>query len=118
LPRALSQIGLGFFDNLVIAAVLWTLVGDHAPAYADFVSAYALSMAAGLISNLPGGVGVFESVMLTLLPEVDRAAMAAGFIGYRLIYFLAPLICAALVMAFRERALAGQVLAGFRRKRG
>jgi uncharacterized membrane protein YbhN (UPF0104 family) len=115
--RALSQIGLGLVDNLVIAGVLWLLIGERAPSYVDFTSAYALSMAAGLLSNLPGGVGVFESVMLTLLPQVDRAAMAATFIGYRLIYFLTPLVVAIAVMAFRERALASQVLAGFRRKR-
>jgi uncharacterized membrane protein YbhN (UPF0104 family) len=37
--------------------------------------------------------------MAALLPGVEPAAMAAAFLGYRLVYYIAPLILAALALA-------------------
>jgi uncharacterized membrane protein YbhN (UPF0104 family) len=54
---------------------------------------------AGLASSVPGGAGIFESALATLLPAVDTAALAAAFLGYRLSYYLLPLVIAALALA-------------------
>jgi len=102
LRLAVLQLAFGICDVAVNAAVIWTLLGAAAPRYATFLGGYLVSVVAGLVSGVPGGVGVFESVMLTLLPGVDRASMTAALLGYRLFFYLAPLSIAALALFWRR----------------
>ena len=99
---ALLQLAFGICDVAVNAAIVWTLLGSAAPRYATFLGGYLVSVVAGLASGVPGGVGVFESVMLTLLPGVDRASMTAALLGYRIFFYLAPLAVAALTLFWRR----------------
>ena len=99
---ALAQLAFGICDVGVNAAIVWTLLGSAAPRYATFLGGYLVSVVAGLASGVPGGVGVFESVMLILLPGVDRASMTAALLGYRLFFYLAPLSIAALALFWRR----------------
>ena len=60
----------------------------------------------GLISHVPGGVGVFEGSISALLAGVQPAPLAAAFLGYRLAFFILPLAIAAIALAgdtFRQR---------------
>jgi uncharacterized membrane protein YbhN (UPF0104 family) len=109
LPRlrdAVAQLVLGVVDNAIAAAILWILLPAGATSYGSFVGAYAVACIAGLVSSVPGGAGVFESAMAALLPNVDAAALAAAFLGYRLTFYILPLILAFLALAidsFRHR---------------
>ena len=96
---AIAQLALGVVDNAIAAAILWILLPAHGPSYVTFVGAYAVACIAGLISSVPGGAGVFESAMAALLPSVEVAALAAAFLGYRLAFYILPLIIAALALA-------------------
>jgi uncharacterized membrane protein YbhN (UPF0104 family) len=96
---ALVQLLAGVIDNGLAAAILWVLLPPGSVDYATFVGAYAVACVAGLASSVPGGVGVFEGALAALLPAVGKAPLAAAFLGYRLIYYLAPLILAALALA-------------------
>jgi phosphatidylglycerol lysyltransferase len=57
--------------------------------------ATALFMAAqilSLLSNVPGGVGVFEAVILLLIPhEGMRSALFGSLLAFRAVYYLVPL---------------------------
>jgi uncharacterized membrane protein YbhN (UPF0104 family) len=48
---------------------------------------------------VPAGAGVFEGSISTLLPYVQPAPLAAAFLGYRLTYYLVPLVIAAVALA-------------------
>lgn len=96
---ALAQLGLGLVDNGIAAAILWILLPAQGPSYVTFVGAYAIACIVGLASSVPGGAGVFESAMAALLPGVDPAAMAAAFLGYRLAFYILPLMIAFLALA-------------------
>ena len=101
-PRtAAGQCLLGSVDLVVASCVLYVLL--HASAdvpFLPFLGAYLLAMVAGVISNVPGAVGVFESAMLLLLPDVPAAVLLGSILAYRLIYYLIPLMLAlALVVA-------------------
>jgi uncharacterized membrane protein YbhN (UPF0104 family) len=103
---ALAQMSLGAIDNAVAAAIFWILLPLGAVDYLAFVGSYAPSVVAGLISHVPGGVGVFEGSLSALLRGVEPAALAAAFLGYRLFFFLIPLLVAGFALAFdslRER---------------
>lgn len=95
LTDAAVQLVLGVIDNGTAAAILWILLPGGGVSYTSFVGAYAISCVAGLVSSVPGGAGVFESAMAALLPGVEAAALAAAFLGYRIFYYITPLILAA-----------------------
>lgn len=100
--QAVAQILFGMADVALSAAVLWVLLGPSAPHYTAFLASYLISVVSGLLSGVPGGVGVFEGAMLLLSPTVDRGALAAGLLGYRLFYYLTPLALALLVLLTRN----------------
>jgi len=110
LPTALyavMQLILGVVDNGIAAGIVWILLPHGTTSYASFVGAYAVACVVGLLSSVPGGAGVFESMISTLLPSAAPAPLAAAFLGYRLVYYLLPLVIASLALAgdtlFRRR---------------
>lgn len=93
------QLILGVVDNGIAAGIVWVLLPHGMASYASFVGAYAVACVVGLISTVPGGAGVFESAISTLLPSAAPAPLAAAFLGYRLAYYLLPLVIASLGLA-------------------
>jgi uncharacterized membrane protein YbhN (UPF0104 family) len=101
---AAAQVGLGLLDCAATAGVVWLLLPHATVGYAAFVSSYVPATLLGLASHVPGGAGVFEGAVLTLLPDTPRATLAAAFLGYRMIYYLTPLVVAMAVLARWPRA--------------
>lgn len=96
---ALAQMTVGAVDNAVAAGIIWSLLPDGSIPYLTFVAGYAPSVVAGQISHVPGGVGVFEGSLSSLLRGPAPAALAAAFLGYRLFFFLLPLLGAGVALA-------------------
>lgn len=105
-PLALTQTVIGGVDTLLSAAILWLLIGDAAPPFPAFVIAYAIACLIALASFSPGGAGVFEAALLLVLPGVDPSALAAGMIGYRIVFYLLPLLAA---LGLAAQSLSGDV---------
>jgi hypothetical protein len=60
-----------------------------------FLSVYLLAKTVGLISHVPGGLGVFESVVRLLLPvDSSSAGVFGALLAYRVLYYLLPLVLA------------------------
>jgi uncharacterized membrane protein YbhN (UPF0104 family) len=56
-----------------------------------------------MLSQVPGGMGVFESLMLAALgPHVPEASLVGALVGYRVLYFFIPLALAILVLIITE----------------
>jgi uncharacterized membrane protein YbhN (UPF0104 family) len=102
-PIALAQICFGMTDVALGAALFWTLLGPAAPKYTAFLTIYLIGLVSGLVSGVPGGMGVFESAMLLLLPSGNRGALAATLLGFRLFYYILPL-APAMVLLLTRRA--------------
>lgn len=108
------QFLLAVADMVVAAAALWVLLPvDARPGLLAFSSVYAAAVLAGLVSSVPAGLGVFESVMLVLLPTIPPDRLLGSLVVYRLVYYWAPLGIATLmflfVEAWRQRAVIGRV---------
>lgn len=97
--EASAQLVIGVIDNGIAAAIIWILLPPHSTTFPSFVGAYAVACVAGLLSSVPGGAGVFEAALSKLLPTVAVAPLAAAFLGYRLAYYLLPLVIASLALA-------------------
>lgn len=119
-PAMLLQLAIGALDLAAASAALFVLVpGLGTPMWPAFFIAYAAAIIVALLSHVPGGVGVFEAVILAALPpEIDRAQWAAALIAYRLIYYLLPFAVAASLVLVREgqrlRHPMGRTLRGLR----
>jgi glycosyltransferase 2 family protein len=93
---SLASIFITAFDWGIAASVIYLLlpVNTHL-SFISFFGIYIVALTAGFISNVPGGLGVFETVILYLRPEsVSAAHMLGGLIAYRIVYFFIPLIVA------------------------
>lgn len=103
LPIALGQVAVGSIDLTLAAGVLYVLLPESAThGFLAFLSVYLLSVAAGLASSLPGGIGVFETVLLLLLPDGPADEKLAAMLTYRAIYYLLPFVLALSSLAARE----------------
>lgn len=103
------QVLIGVADLALSAAALWVLLpAGGSPGFVSFCGVYAAAILLGLISHVPGGLGVFESVLLLGIPDGDRAAMLAALLAYRGIYYLLPLFCGAMLFAGNELAAQGR----------
>ncbi len=114
--QALAQIGIATLDLSAAAAALFVLIPGAAPdLLPTFVLAYALAIIVALISHVPGGVGVFEAVVLAAVP-VDRTALFAALIAYRVLYYLLPLALGVVALVWHEgrRRLPAKAMAGAR----
>ncbi len=100
--QALAQLAIAVLDTSCAAAALFVLVPDAAPSLLPaFVLAYALGIVAAVVTHVPGGIGVFEAVVLAVLPG-DRSTAFAALVAYRLVYYLLPLAVAIAMLALRE----------------
>jgi len=102
LARALAQVGISMADWVFSGAALYVLLPHRVPFHV-FFAVYLLGQIAGLVAQLPGGLGVFEAVMLWgLTPALTTASVLIALVAYRVIYFLLPLGVATVVWGVRE----------------
>lgn len=104
-PRLVTQqILTGAADWITGSLVLWALLPDgHALGFGEFLTTYLLAQSLGVVSTVPGGLGVFEAVMLSFLPHgAEHSRVLASLLVFRVIYYFVPLFCAVLALGFRE----------------
>jgi phosphatidylglycerol lysyltransferase len=89
---AALDLGLAAYALHVLLPALGT------PHLLAFVGLYAVAILAGVVSHVPGGLGVFEGLMVLLLPGVPAAQVLGALVVYRLIYNILPLVIAALIL--------------------
>lgn len=101
---ALGQIGLAGLDLAAASGALFVLLPNASLSmFPVFFMSYALAVIIALISHVPGGVGVFEAVIIATLPATGQPGLVAALLAYRLIYYILPLFVAAIVLVIHER---------------
>jgi uncharacterized protein (TIRG00374 family) len=89
------QVVLSAVDWILAAAVPWMLLPDGAPSFVIVLGIFLLAQVAGLLSTVPGGLGVFETIVVLLLePSLPPDAVLGSLIAYRFIYYIVPLALA------------------------
>ena len=88
---------------LCAASVLYVLLPPQAAiGFSAFAGVYLIALAAGAVSNVPGGIGVFEFVLLLLMPSVPKDRLLGALIAYRAIYYFAPFAIALVLLGAHE----------------
>ncbi|HMU89234.1 MAG TPA: bifunctional lysylphosphatidylglycerol flippase/synthetase MprF [Pseudomonadales bacterium] len=99
----LFQLAVSVVDVLCCGACLYVLIPSSDLHFVEFMVVYALAVMAGITSHVPGGLGVFEGIMLLALSgKVSAEGLGAGLLMYRIIYHLGPLLLAMLLLALKE----------------
>ncbi len=104
---SLGQIVVASVDRLLATGILYVLLPHGAsPTILAFLTAYLVAQAAGSLSYVPGGLGVFETVLVVLLAHSVRTSSLVGaLLLYRLLYYLLPLGIASVLLVLYEYAL-------------
>ena len=100
---AFAQVAVACGDLLCAAGVLYVLLPPQAAiGFAAFAGLFLIAIAAGIISSVPGGVGVFESVLLLLFRTVPADQLLGALLAFRIIYYLAPFAVALTLLGAHE----------------
>ncbi len=85
-------------DTGAAALALWLLLPTEAVGFSTVLPVFLLALGAALISGTPGGVGPFEVVILSALPQVPATELLAGVVAFRALYYALPALVAMLSM--------------------
>jgi uncharacterized membrane protein YbhN (UPF0104 family) len=100
LRLALAQLVIGPLNFACVAACLHqTLAALGDVPYLGVASVYVIANVTSLITHVPGGLGVIESVVMFLLPGEK---LIGALIVFRFVYFLVPLALGSLLFAVTE----------------
>jgi uncharacterized membrane protein YbhN (UPF0104 family) len=100
---AWAQVVLASIDAMLASAVIYVLLpGDLDVTYESFLGIYVVAATAGVLSLVPGGLGVFEAVVTVMTAPPSKILVLDAFLAYRIIYFLFPLAIAIVWFALHE----------------
>jgi phosphatidylglycerol lysyltransferase len=106
LHTAAGQLVLACLDWSLAGLVLYALLPPTAPiAFLPFLGVFLVAQVAGVVSHVPGGLGVFETLMvLTLTPTLSAPPVVAALVGFRVLYYFAPFVLGVVALAGAEVA--------------
>jgi len=97
---AVGQLVVGTLNFAMVAACLYeALAGTSDVSYLGVAAIYVLANIATIVSHVPGGLGVVETVVLMFVPGEP---VLAALIVFRLVYFVIPLILGTIVFCILE----------------
>lgn len=100
LRLALGQVAVGTADVFLVSAVLHQMLAASADiGLFPVAAAYVTANAAGILSHVPGGLGVIEAVILSLVPGAN---VFGALIAFRVVYYLIPFLIGCVVLGASE----------------
>jgi len=104
---AFAQMTTGMLDSILAGTILYFLVIPFVDiSFTTFIAVFVIAQVAGVFSQVPGGVGVFESIIMVAMPGVTNyAALFGALMAFRIIYYVLPLIVAGGMFMLYENSL-------------
>ncbi|MBD5400125.1 UPF0104 family protein [bacterium] len=108
---ATTQMLLGMTDSVLAGLVLYfCLIPFVNIPFGVFIGLFVIAQTMGVFSQVPGGIGVFETIFLVALPDtVDKADIFGALLAFRIIYYVLPLIGVGGLFFIYERWLHAQM---------
>ncbi|MEP3442394.1 MAG: lysylphosphatidylglycerol synthase domain-containing protein [Sulfitobacter sp.] len=98
-----AQLVITAVDFLLAAATLYLLLPSNDIGVLPFLAVFTAAVTVSVISHVPGGVGVFEMMILASIPaNIPLESAAAGLLLFRVIYYFAPFIIALVTLSIIE----------------
>lgn len=107
LTIALNQALTSGVDWLAMAGMVTLLLPASSASYVEVLAVVLVAQVLGVWSQVPGGLGVFEAIVLAALsPRLPTPVLLSSLLLYRCLYFFVPLaIASALLMSAEAGAL-------------
>ncbi len=107
LPIVARQYLAAPLELMGAAGIIYFALPDQGhPGFLIVLGAFLLSFSAGLLSQVPGGVGVMEAVFLAVMPGVPAPAVFAALLVWRMFFLILPLVISLpIVLAFERSQL-------------
>lgn len=101
---SLFALAIACLDVILNGTVLYVLLPSHENlSYLTLIAIFILSQIAGLISHVPGGLGIIETVVIVFLsPILPASAILGSLLAFRGIYYLLPMFFAAVLLGLHE----------------
>ncbi len=101
---SLSLIMIACLDLIFNGSVLYVLLPPmESLPYSRFLGIFVLSQVAGLVSQVPGGLGILETVIILFLsPVLPASSVLGSLLAFRGIYYLLPMCVAAVLLGIHE----------------
>ena len=101
---AIVQVVTSALDWILAGLALYVLLPRVSGLTAtSFVGLFLVAQIVAVASHVPGGVGVFETLMLLMLkPWVATPDLLGALVAYRAVYYLLPLVIAVIAFATHE----------------
>lgn len=99
----LSQLLATSVDVTCAAAVLYVLLPDGDVSFPVVLAVFSVAVGAGVLSHLPGGVGIFETIVVGALgTRLPIDGVISALLIYRIVYYVVPLVVAVAAMIVSE----------------
>jgi len=97
------QASIAAVDLLISATALYLVLpsGTVVP-FETVLAAYLAGIAISLITQVPGGLGVLELILLTLLRDSVGQSVIASILIFRILYYVLPLLFGMIVLVAHE----------------
>lgn len=100
---AIGQVLLSALDWMLAGGVLYVLLPESNLGLLQFLGAFMIAILLGMASHIPGGVGVFEGLMVLLLkPFLTSGQLLPALVVYRAVYYFLPLAVASVGLVVDE----------------
>ena len=107
----LVQIAIGSLDLIFVTLAMYVLLpAQPAIDFFDLLVVFVTALLIGVVSYVPGSLGVIEAAMFLSLPQFPREDLLASLLTFRLLYFVVPLLLASLMFGLREARTAAAVM--------
>ncbi len=100
-----AQLAVAAADLVLAAGCFYVLLPAGVDvSYARFFGVYLLAVVAVVLTHVPAGAGIFELIILTSCPldAEKKPLLLAAILVFRVVYYLLPLLVAALLLALHE----------------
>lgn len=97
LRMALLQLAMSSANWMIMAGAVWILLQGRIE-YSAVLTVLLFAAIAGVITHVPAGLGVLEAVFVALLShKLPGPQLIGALLGYRALYYIVPLLAAALL---------------------
>lgn len=97
------QASVAAVDLLISATALYLVMpGDAVVPFPTVLAAYLVGIVVSLITQVPGGLGVMELILWTLLKDTVGKPVLASVLIFRVLYYILPLLGGMVVLVAHE----------------
>lgn len=98
-----AQASVSAVDLLISATTLYlVLPADAMVPFSLVLASFLMAFAVSLVTQVPGGLGVLEVILLTLLRDTAGDSVLASVVIFRLLYFVLPLLVGMVMLVGHE----------------